>query len=194
MTSTETPAAGMTRLPAAGTNRPLVIGLDLSLTSTGIAGTDWADVIKPRVRGHQRMSWLLMEILDRVKLADLVVVEGPSYKHGGEAGAHERAGLWWLVTHSLWRRDMPTAICPPAQRAMYATGKGNAGKGEVRDGVQRYFGVDCEGAGRYDKADAVSMACLGAHWLGYPVTVLPASHSRALNGVAWPETLPAVAA
>ncbi|MEV8623374.1 hypothetical protein [Streptomyces sp. NPDC051079] len=173
--------------------RPLVVGLDLSLTSTGIAGTDWADVIKPRTRGHQRMSWLLMEILDRVKAADLIVVEGPSYKHGGEAGAHERAGMWWLVTHALWRRDMPVAVCPPAQRAMYATGKGNAGKGEVRDGVQQYFGVACEGAGRYDKADAVSMACLGAAWLGYPVADLPAAHTRALTGVAWPETVPAVA-
>lgn len=174
--------------------RPLVVGLDLSLTSTGVAGVDWADQLKPRTKGHKRMSWLLMEILDRTKSADLVVVEGPSYGHGAMAGHHELAGLWWLVTHALWRRDLPYAVCPPAQRAMYATGKGNASKGEVRDGVREYFGVECEGAGRYDKADAVAMACLGAHWLGYPVTILPDAHTRAVRGVAWPETIPAVAA
>ncbi|WP_246094867.1 hypothetical protein [Streptomyces roseicoloratus] len=193
MTATQTPAAGMTRLPAAGT-KPLVIGLDLSLTSTGIAGVDWADQLKPRNKGHRRLSWLRMEIFDRTKAADLVVVEGPSYGHGALAGHHELAGLWWLITHDLWRRDLPYAVCPPAQRAMYATGKGNASKGEVRDGVQRLFGVECEGAGRYDKADAVSLACLGAAWLGYPAADLPATHTRALNGVAWPNTIPAVAA
>ncbi|MFJ7070147.1 hypothetical protein [Streptomyces sp. NPDC101115] len=194
MTATiETPAAGMTLLPAAVT-KPLVIGLDLSLTSTGIAGVDWADQLKPRTKGHRRLSWLRMEIFDRTKAADLVVVEGPAYNRGAQAGHHELAGLWWLITHDLWRRDVPYAVCPPQQRAMYATGKGNAAKGEVRDGVQRHFGVECEGAGRYDKADAVAMACLGAHWLGYPVAALPAAHTRALDGVAWPETLPAVAA
>ncbi|TXS13394.1 hypothetical protein EAO71_35740 [Streptomyces sp. ms191] len=184
----------MSPLPAAGTTRPLVIGLDLSLTSTGIAGVDWADAIKPRQKGHMRLSWIRCEIADRIRLADLVVVEGPSYKHGHEAGAHERAGLWWLVTHDLWRRDLPYAVCPPAQRAMYATGKGNAGKGEVRDGVRTWFGVECDGAARYDMADAVSMAALGAHWLGYPVADLPDTHTRALNGVQWPEVIPAVAA
>jgi Holliday junction resolvasome RuvABC endonuclease subunit len=103
------------------------------------------------------------------------------------------AGLWWLIAHDLWRRNIPYAICPPAQRAMYATGRGNAPKGEVRDGVRRLFGIECEGPGRYDQADAAAMAHLGLHWLGYPTTILPATHARALNGVAWPDTLPAVA-
>jgi hypothetical protein len=192
--SLETPAAGLTARPAAaGATRPLVIGLDLSLTSTGVAGTDWAETLKSRHKGHKRLSWLRMEIYDRTKAADLVVVEGPSYGHGAMAGHHEMAGLWWIVTHDLWRRDIPYAICPPKVRAIYATGNGNAGKGEVRDGVRTWFGVECDGADRYDKADAVTMACLGAHWLGYPIADLPDTHTRALAGVAWPENIPAVA-
>ncbi|MFJ3923068.1 hypothetical protein [Streptomyces sp. NPDC090022] len=193
MSLTETPAPGMTTLPAAGPNRPLVIGLDLSLTSTGIAGVDWAEALKPRHKGHRRLSWLKCEIYDRTKAADLVVVEGPAFGHGAQAGHHELGGLWWMITHDLWRRNLPYAVCPPKVRAMYATGNGNAGKGEVRDGVRQHFGVECEGASRYDKADAVAMACLGAHWLGYPVVALPDSHTRALGSVAWPDQVPAVA-
>jgi hypothetical protein len=72
-----TPAAGLSPRPAAGPT-PLVIGLDLSLTSTGIAGTDWADALRTKGRGHVRLAWLRQEITERVRLADLVVVEGPS--------------------------------------------------------------------------------------------------------------------
>ncbi|MFD3717225.1 hypothetical protein [Streptomyces sp. NPDC058674] len=182
--------------PPAGTGpRPLVIGLDLSLTSTGVAGVDWAEVLRSKHKGHRRLSWLRMEIYDRTKSADLVVVEGPSYGHGAQAGHHELGGLWWMITHDLWRRNLPYAVCPPKVRAVYATGDGNANKGKVRDGVRTWFGVDCDGgaSARYDKADAVTMACLGAHWLGYPVAEMPATHTRALDSVAWPETTPAVA-
>ncbi|WP_406324419.1 exonuclease domain-containing protein [Streptomyces niveus] len=43
------------------------------------------------------------------------------------------------------------------------------------------------------QADAASMAHLGLHWLGYPTTVVPALHARALDGVRWPTTPVAVA-
>lgn len=179
--------------PAGAGPRPLVIGLDLSLTSVGIAGADWADALRTRTRGrgHLRLSWLRSEISDRTRHADLVVVEGPSYGHGAMAGHHEMAGLWWIVTHDLWRRATPTAICPPAQRAMYVTGKGNAPKGAVREGVREWLGISCDGPGRYDKADAASLAALGLHWLGYPTRPdMPESHTRALAGVAWPTEVP----
>lgn len=188
------PAAGLTTRPAAGTTRPLVIGVDPSLTSCGIAGADWADALRPKkIRGHARLAWLLEEVKDHVKAADLVVIEGPSYGHGAMAGHHEMAGLWWAITQSLWTRRIPYAVCPPAQRAMYATGKGNASKGEVRDGVRQLFGIECDGPGRYDQADAASMAHLGLHWLGYPTTAVPDTHSRALAKCAWPNTPVAVA-
>jgi Holliday junction resolvasome RuvABC endonuclease subunit len=192
--------------PGAGP-RPRVIGLDLSLTCTGIASitlptdndgrptVDLLDKLKYRHTGrsHMRLSWLRCEIADRTDGAALVVVEGPAYGRGAQAGHHELAGLWWIITHHLWRRQIPYAVCPPKVRAMYATGNGNAEKGEVRSGVAQHFGVECEGTGRYDKADALSMAALGAHWLGYPLADLPDRHTRALAGVAWPDTVPAVA-
>ncbi|MGW3118573.1 hypothetical protein ACWDBW_15785 [Streptomyces sp. NPDC001107] len=112
---------------AAGEWQPRVIGLDLSLTSTGIAGTDWAFAARPgRRRAHERMDWLLAAVAMCLKDgADLVVVEGAAYAQGGQAGHHELAGLWWLVTQYLWRRRIPYAVANPHHRTIYATGRAN---------------------------------------------------------------------
>jgi hypothetical protein len=64
-----------------------------------------------------------MHVLEHVGLSvyehlvDPGVVEGPrpvDYgNQGGEgrqSGHHERAGLWWLVTHALWKRGIDYAV------------------------------------------------------------------------------------
>ncbi|WP_043197374.1 hypothetical protein, partial [Streptomyces sp. NRRL WC-3725] len=160
------PAAPATRPGAAGP-RPLVIGIDPSLTSTGIAGADWADALRPkRLTGHRRFGWLLAEIKDRIKAADMVVIEGPAYGQQLQAGHHERAGLWWGITHALWTRGIPYAVATPHSRAIYATGRANPAqqepktrraritKGMVHTFAVEQLGVRCEGPGRYDEADA----------------------------------------
>jgi hypothetical protein len=168
-----------------------VVGLDLSLSSTGVAvaRSDLsvsADRIRPhpKLRGHERLGWLSARVGDFTGGACLVVVEGPSY--GSKGGcAHERAGLWWLVTHRLWRAGVPTAVVAPASLKKYATGRGNAGKDEVLAGVVRRFpGVAVDGN---DEADAVVLAAMGADKLGFPPVPMPAAHREALVKVSWPE-------
>ncbi|MDH6624450.1 hypothetical protein M2271_002252 [Streptomyces sp. LBL] len=112
---------------ATGEWQPRVIGLDLSLTSTGIAGTDWALAARPgRRRSRERLDWLLAAIAVSVKDGtNLVVVEGAAYAQGGQAGHHELAGLWWLVTQYLWRQRIPYAVANPHHRTIYATGRAN---------------------------------------------------------------------
>jgi Holliday junction resolvasome RuvABC endonuclease subunit len=170
---------------------PIVIGLDLSLTGTGVASTaGWTDVIRPaaKQRGHYRLQHIKATILELIP-ADvaLVVVEGPSYgSQAGQAGHHERAGLWWLVTHSLWKTDVPFAVASPTARAKYATGKGNAGKADVvRETTRRFDWF----TGGEDEADALVLAAMGADWLGHPLAPLPATHRQALDKVQWPEGL-----
>ncbi|MEU5426913.1 hypothetical protein AB0H73_15095 [Streptomyces olivoreticuli] len=192
--------------PAGAGPRPLVIGLDPSLASCGIAGADWAEALRPKkLSGHDRLAWLLAEVTDRAKLADLVVIEGPAYGQQLQAGHHERAGLWWMLTHSLWRRGIPYAVANPHNRTIYATGVANPAqghpkekrariaKGVVHSFVAEQLGIWCEGAGRYDAADAAVFAAMGLDWLGYPPLPLPQQQRRALDTVHWPVTIPAVA-
>ncbi|MFJ6553074.1 hypothetical protein ACIQNT_12560 [Streptomyces luteogriseus] len=189
--------------------QPRVVGLDLSLTSTGIAGTDWARAYRPgRRRSHERLDWLVTAIALSVKDgADLVVVEGAAYAQGGQAGHHELAGLWWLVTQYLWRHSIPYAVVTPHGRTIYATGRANpaqdfprkdrarVAKGMVRSVAVERYGVPCEGPGRYDQADATILAAMGLDWLGYPTVPVPVpdSHRRALEAVRWPDLIPAAA-
>nr|WSZ96805.1 hypothetical protein OH820_15085 [Streptomyces sp. NBC_00857] len=186
--------------------QPRVIGLDLSLTSTGVAGTDWARALRPgRRRSHERMDWLCGIIRAETDAADLVMVEGAAYAQGGQAGHHELAGLWWLVTQDLWKLRIPYAVANPHHRTIYATGRANpaaghprrerskVAKGLVRNAAVERYGVECEGPGRYDQADATVLAAMGLDWLGYPTVAVPDTHRRALEAVRWPELLPPAA-
>lgn len=169
---------------------PRVIGLDVSLTCTGVAGEGWTDTIRPKagLRGHPRLDFIVDQVAIHIRNADLVVIEGPSFG-GGVAHRHEDlAGLRVMARHACWRRGIPYAVVPPSCRALYATGKGSGSKGAVRDAVRERYGVECDGPGRYDQADAYTLLAMGLHHLGWPLAVLPDSHRRGLDGCQWPDT------
>jgi hypothetical protein len=177
---------GLPSVQEKGEWQPRVIGLDLSLTSTGIAGADWAMAARPgKRRSHDRMDWLLGAVSVCVN--------------------HELAGLWWLVTQYLWRHRIPYAVANPHHRTIYATGCANPAQGHPRKersrvakgmvravAVERY-GVECDGPGRYDQADATILAAMGLDWLGYPTVPVPDTHRRTLEAVRWPVLIPAAA-
>ncbi|MFD7016052.1 hypothetical protein [Streptomyces sp. NPDC059928] len=173
--------------------RPLVIGLDLSLTCTGVAGADWTDHIRTKLRGDARLGYLEAHVASFIKAADLVVMEGPSFGHAGPRFHEDLAGLRVLVRRYCWRQGIPYAVIPPSNLKLYATGHGNAAKGEVRSAVADRYGVHTEGAARYDEADALTAAAAGLHWLGYPLAPVPERNASALDGCAWPEHPPVVA-
>lgn len=165
-----------------------VIGLDLSLRSTGVAGRGWADRIVPGpdLRGLDRLRYIRGAVLDFARSADLCVMEGPSFGSTG-SHQHERAGLWWLVYEALDRAEVPTAVAPPTSRAKYACGKGNVSKDAVLLAVaRRYPAIDISGN---DEADAVVLGAMGADQLGEPWASVPAAHRSALDGVRWPQTV-----
>lgn len=172
------------------TQVPRVIGLDLSLTCTGVAGEGWTDIIRPKsgLRGHPRLAFIVERVVEHIGGAQLVVIEGPSFG-GGVAHRHEDlAGLRVMVRHACWRRGIPYALVPPSCRALYATGKGSGSKGAVRDAVRERYGVECDGVGRYDQADAYALCAMGLHHLGWPLAVLPDNNRRGLDGCQWPDT------
>lgn len=180
---------------------PFVVGLDLSMTSTGVCriGHDlcavtervkskgtWADTLLVR---QARLADLAGRILARTTGATLVTVESPAFSRAG-AGTHDRSGLWWMVVSSLISDGVPLIEISPSTRPTYATGKGNAGKDEVLAAVvRRYLDVDVAGN---DEADALVLAAMGARLMGRPIEAsLPLSHLRALDKLSLPEGLAA---
>ncbi|WP_438478985.1 hypothetical protein [Streptomyces asiaticus] len=167
-----------------------MIGLDLSLTCTGVAGAEWTDFIRPKVglRGHPRLDFIVDQVVTFIRNADLVVIEGPSFGGGVKHRHEDLAGLRVMVRHACWRRGIPYAIVPPSCRALYAAGKGSASKGEVRTSVAERYGIELDGTARYDRADAYTLASMGLHHLGHPLAEVPEKNATALDGCQWPDT------
>lgn len=175
-------------------SRPLVTGLDLSLTYTGIATvrTDGSiDVSAVRSSGHRdddlhtkaiRFDNIAEDILDEVpRDAELVVIESPAY--GMPQGAVDLGGLRWLVLTRLVLRGFDVSEVSPSGLKKYATEKGNADKDVVlATVVKRYPQADVT---NNNTADAVVLAALGARHLGHPVDEITVLRQVAYDKVRW---------
>jgi hypothetical protein len=197
-----TPAA-----PAAAGPRPLVIGLDMALGTSGIAGPGWTDTIRTgNLRGEERLDYIVDTAATFYRLADFAVIEGAAYSQAKQVGHDEMSALRWMIRCDLRKRGIPFAVVTPDSRTIYATGKARwkdpetgrkltarQVKGLVRDAVTQHWGIDCTGTTKYDEADSYVLAEMGQDWLGFPAVELPQTHRRALDGVAWPTSTVAVA-
>lgn len=167
---------------------PKVVGLDLSLASTGVAcNLGWADHIRVKrstvVSPFTRPRQIRTAVMDHVRGAALVVVEGLAVH--SQTGRHlERAGLWHLVMEEIDGADIAWAEVSPTGLKKYATGKGNAAKDEVLAAVIKRFPTFDVGGN--DQADALVLAAMGSDHLGHPLIDMPVEHRKALKAVAWP--------
>lgn len=172
-----------------------VVGLDLSLTATGVAWIE-DDQVHTCTIGSKPAGALLADRNARLlnlesRIAEprinaaLVVVEAPSL-HSKGAGTWDRAGLWWYVVRACSAQQVPVAEVPPATVKKFATGRGNADKSAVAVGMSRLW-PDVE-AGNDNEWDALVLATIGAQKLGMPVPSR-AHHADALAKVAWPDGL-----
>ncbi len=172
---------------------PIYVGLDLSLTSTGVAiihdGAASVHRIGSKPVPHattadqaHRVDMLVAAILGAIPDSDVtkVAVEGPSYGSTGSA-AHILGGLWWHVRIGLSRLGYDVVVVPPGTVKKYATGKGNAGKDEVLAAVvRRYANVDVRGN---DEADALVLAAIRARLDAQPIDPgIPAANIATLAG------------
>lgn len=177
---------------------PRVIGLDLSLTATGIADFRGREVTTKTIRSAPngqtlrdqriRLRRIVLEIEEVVSHQGepprLIVVEGPSYGSKG-AGTWDRAGLWWLVVDFIIsRRALPLAVIPPAVLKKFATGRGNADKTAMAVALQKRWGLELRDD---NKVDAWWLGAAGREHLGVPYVEMPKAQREALAKVDWPE-------
>lgn len=173
----------------------IYVGLDLSLTSTGLAiihnGTATVRRIKSKAKKDattedqsERLDALIGDIIGAIPASDrtLIAVEGPSFGSSGSA-AHILGGLWWLVRHALRIEGFDVVVASPSTVKKYATGSGNASKDQVLAAVVRRY-LDVEVTGN-DEADALVLAAIRARHDGAPFEILPlpAAQAAAVNSV-----------
>ncbi len=181
-----------------------VLGIDPSLTSTGLALVEGGRVvntgrIRSKAKGYTRVESILDAISHELTTDDpryplyqdgrrydtdiKVGIEGPAMGAKGSSVV-QIFGLWATITHQLWRWGLEPYIVPPSNRVKYATGKGNSSKDEVLAAVvRRYADVNVTGN---DVADALIVAAMGARRYGVPLEqTLPAVNLTAMDKVQW---------
>jgi crossover junction endodeoxyribonuclease RuvC len=176
---------------------PVVIGLDTSLSATGIASSEgwcrtvgYTDKKNPITKlDHTAritaMRQICKGIVHNVGRPDLVVMETPALSRTG-GGSHERGWLWWRIYEHLVDAGTPVGLISTNQRMLYATGKGAATKAAVVDAVARRW-PDWTTGGDDNQADAVVLMAAGLDHLGHPLADMPKTHRAALDKAVWPQ-------
>ena len=178
-----------------------VVGLDLSLTGTGIANTDGSlETLKPpvgRTTGDARMAWIRDEVVDRCRGAELVLIERVAYdatvtkapKEAGDVPQKVKspslsmlAGLFHVVTVALWEQQTRYIVATAGQIKIYATGSGKANKTDVVVASAKLLDLDPRDD---NQSDAAWMRALGLLALGRPLVDLPDTHTRAVDNLSW---------
>ena len=164
-----------------------MVGLDLSLTSTGYAigenGRARPGLLVPpdgRNRGVRRLAWVRDAVLELAASAELVAIEGYSFS-SKFSHAHALGELGGVVRLALAEAGAVMVEVPPKCVKLFASGKGNASKDEVLVAAVKRLGY---GGHSKDEADALWLLMMaGAH---YGDSATNEHGRRALAAIAWP--------
>ena len=132
-----------------------VLGLDLSLTSSGWSCAGRTGTLVTKETGPGRLFLLKTQLRDLIfeYTPDLIVIE--NYSFASKNSRAHAIGEWGGVARLLiWEMTYAYVEVPPNSRAKFATGKGNASKGEVMSSVSARTGIVWSGKGAEDQCDA----------------------------------------
>lgn len=171
---------------------PRIVGLDLSLTRTGIALPDGsAHVVRPKTRGCERMAEIRAAVVEaacRVSgrwPADLVAIEGFAFGARGRA-VFDIGGIGWVVRLALHEAGVRYVEVPPAVVKRYATGRGNADKQAMQMAAVKRLGYDDDKPDD-NVIDALWLRALAMDAYGHPVCSVPqAQRDAAVKALSWP--------
>jgi len=161
-----------------------VVGVDLSLTSTGVATPSGVSVVSVALTGPARLVGIRDAVMALVLSCDdpLVVVEGYSFS-SRNSHAHALGELGGVFRVALFESRVPYIDVPPTCRAKFATGKGNASKSEVVSSVSARTGIVWSGKGAEDMCDAWVLQEMGLALLGRARHDWPRENISALDKI-----------
>lgn len=165
-----------------------LMGLDLSLTSTGYSIDQETGTVVTKTKGAERLSVISNEIIDLVlnKSVEIVIIEGYSFA-SRNSQAHSIGELGGAVRMRLFECGIPYVDVPPTCRAKFATGKGNASKNEVISSISAKTGIIWSGAGSDDRCDAWILEQMGLAYIGISKYDWPEGNLSALKSINWEE-------
>jgi hypothetical protein len=188
---------------------PAVVGIDTSLTGTGLAWPDGRCVeygrsgltvttdkktgeAIPAGRRGQLMLDLARElgglILGQPVRPEWAFIEGLELHSRSSGGLSERCWLWWSMVNLLTAKGVQVVEVAPTKLKLYATGKGQCKKELMIDGLARRL-PQFETSGNDNRVDAAWLVAFGCDLLGSPLVDLPVAHRKALTSVKLPETV-----
>jgi Holliday junction resolvasome RuvABC endonuclease subunit len=166
---------------------PRVLGLDLSLTATGICRPDGSTVtVKTRLEDGDKRLALIVDAVELVITqhdVDLAIIEDlpKNAMGGGITGMVHGA-----VRHTLIRHGVPYALVIASSLKAFATGKGGASKSDMAVAAFQRAGAVF---GDDNQCDAWWCRVVGLVRLGMAPFKLPAAQTARLGKVRWPEEL-----
>jgi Holliday junction resolvasome RuvABC endonuclease subunit len=163
---------------------PAVLGLDLSLTATGVCLPDGSThTIKTNTKhGDRRLLHIGQAIANALAPgADLAVVEDlPTHAHSaGITGM-----VHGVVRAALLEAGVPYVLVAPATLKKYATGAGNGDKTAMAIAALKRAGAEFADD---NQCDAFWLRAAGLDRLGHPLFPLPQAQRDALDKVTWPQ-------
>lgn len=113
-----------------------IVGLDVSLTATGVSSDQGSGVIGYKMPSPasymdevKRLRYLGVQIDRACRGADIVVIE--NFAHGKHQRAHQLGELHGVIKVTLLQRGTPFVLVPPAKLKKFAVDHGGAPKDSV---------------------------------------------------------------
>ena len=170
-----------------------VIGLDLSITSTGVARVDGSTFrIRTRQKDGPRRLTVIRDVLT-VEVAEqrpqLAVIEDLPMNAGRMSltNLKNMACLHGVVQALLVDAGVPWAYVNTKTLKKYACDDGGASKHDMTAAAFLADGATFENDEGADQVDAWWLRAAAYDWLGLPLFTLPEAQREALSKAEWPD-------
>lgn len=124
-----------------------ILAIDPSLNSTGFAytqdGTLFTGTIPVKnLRSSARLYYVLVEVIKLLDAIEPDAVIYEDYSMGSRGRVFDIGELGGVLKLEMYGKGTPVVLVPPSTLKQFATGKGNAKKDAMREGLKDNFGYE----------------------------------------------------